>query len=86
MQASSVRASSLGLPIVQTTQEDPLTILENKITTRLGNRVKDLRLTLNADGLIIQGRTWTFHAKQLVQHMVMELSSYGILANEIEVL
>ena len=60
--------------------------LENMLLRRLGNRVRDLRVILLADGLILQGRTGTYHAKQLAQHAAMELADQPIVANEIEVL
>ena len=60
--------------------------LENMLLRRLGNRVRDLRVIVLADGLILQGRTGTYHAKQLAQHAAMALAALPILANEIEVL
>jgi hypothetical protein len=60
--------------------------LENMLLRRLGNRVRDLRVILLADGLILQGRTGTYHAKQVAQHAAMELATLPIVANEIEVL
>jgi hypothetical protein len=60
--------------------------LESLLIRRLGSRVRDLRVIMLSDGLILQGRTSTYHAKQLAQHTVMEVASTPILANEIEVL
>ena len=37
------------------------------------------------DGIVLQGHTHTYHAKQLAQHAAMELGSLPILANDIEV-
>jgi hypothetical protein len=59
--------------------------LESLMQRRLGNRVRDLRVLIRPAGVILQGRTATYHAKQLAQHAAMELSSLPILANEIEV-
>jgi hypothetical protein len=59
--------------------------LESLLQCRLGNRVRDLRVHLFADGLVIQGRSATYHAKQLAQHAAMELANVPILANDIEV-
>jgi hypothetical protein len=36
-------------------------------------------------GIILQGRTGTYHAKQIAQHAAMELADLPIVANEIEV-
>jgi hypothetical protein len=60
--------------------------LETMLQRRLGNRVRDLRVVLLADGLILQGHTATYHAKQVAQHVAMEVADMPIVANEIEVL
>ena len=60
--------------------------LESLLTRRLGSRVRDLRVIVMEAGLILQGRTATYHAKQIAQHTAMEVADMPILANEIEVL
>ena len=60
--------------------------LESMLVRRLGNRVRDLRVVVLPNGLILQGRSATYHAKQIAQHAAMELADLPILANEIEVL
>jgi hypothetical protein len=59
--------------------------LESLVQRRLGSRVRDLRVLVRHDGVILQGRATTYHAKQLAQHAAMELASMPILANDIEV-
>jgi uncharacterized protein YcaQ len=59
--------------------------LESLIERRLGNQVRDLRVVARPTGLILQGRTATYHAKQLAQHAAMDLATVPILSNEIEV-
>ena len=59
--------------------------LESLMQRRLGNRIRGLRIQLQPRGLILQGRTTTYHAKQLAQHAAMELADMPILANDIEV-
>jgi hypothetical protein len=59
--------------------------LESLVQRRLGSRVRDLRVVVRQDGVILQGRATTYHAKQLAQHAAMELASMPILANDIEV-
>jgi len=39
--------------------------LESLMLRRLGNRVRDLRVLIRPDGVILQGRAATYHAKQL---------------------
>ena len=60
--------------------------LESMLLHRLGNRIRDLRVLLLPHGMILQGRTATYHAKQVAQHAAMELAELPILANEIVVL
>ena len=59
--------------------------LEALVKKRLHGRVRDLRLSLHDEGLILQGQTSTYYAKQLAQHAAMEVSGLPILANNIEV-
>jgi len=59
--------------------------LQAHIQGRLGGRVRNLRLLLRDNGLVLQGRTRTYYAKQLAQHAVMQVTEYLIQANEIEV-
>jgi hypothetical protein len=47
--------------------------------------VRGFRLLAPVDGLILQGKASTYHAKQLAQHAIMEAIGLPILANEIEV-
>jgi hypothetical protein len=60
--------------------------LESLIERRLGNRVRDLRVVVREAGLVLQGRTSTYHAKQLAQHAAMEAATLPIVSNEIEVM
>jgi hypothetical protein len=59
--------------------------LETLVMSRLGGRVRELRVLVRDDGLILQGRAPTYHAKQLAQHAAMEVGRLPILANDIEV-
>lgn len=59
--------------------------LEFLIERRLSGRVRDLRIVVRDNGVILQGRAPTYHAKQLAQHAAMELAGMRILANDIEV-
>ena len=60
--------------------------LETILLRRLGNRIRDLRVVRLPNGLVLQGRTGTYHAKQVAQHVAMEVADLPILANEIVVL
>ncbi len=59
--------------------------LEALVQRRLQGRVRDLRLLVGDQGLILQGQTSTYYAKQLAQHAAIDITGLAILANEIEV-
>jgi hypothetical protein len=59
--------------------------LEAQVQQRLGSRVRNLRVVVRPDGLILQGRASTYYVKQLAQHAAMELADRPIVANDIEV-
>jgi hypothetical protein len=59
--------------------------LEALVQRRLSGRIRDLRLIVRPHGIILQGWTVTYHAKQLAQHAAMELTELPVLANDIEV-
>jgi hypothetical protein len=60
--------------------------LEKLIASRLNGRVRAFQLVLETDGLVLHGYCISYHAKQVAQHLVMEMSTLPILANEIEVM
>jgi hypothetical protein len=59
--------------------------LEGQVVRRIGNRIHDLRILVRPGGLVLKGRTGTYHAKQLAQHAAMDLAGMRVLANDIEV-
>jgi hypothetical protein len=59
--------------------------LEELVQARLNGRVRDLRVQVRGQGLVLQGYARTYYAKQLAQHTAMMASVLPILANEIEV-
>jgi hypothetical protein len=75
-----MNAYGIAEPIVTSAEH-----LESQVQHRLGSRVRDLRVVIRQDGIILQGRAATYHAKQLAQHAAMELAELPILANDIEV-
>lgn len=66
--------------------EEELGELEDHIQRQLNSRVRDFRLSMRDDGLVLEGCTHTYHAKQLAQHAVMAAIDLPIRANEIEVI
>ena len=71
-----------GIAETITVRED---YLESLVQRRLGGRVRDLRVLVKHNGIVLQGHAATYHAKQLAQHAAMDLSNLPILANDIEV-
>jgi len=59
--------------------------IEARVQCRLNGRVHDFRLSIRDNGLVLHGHARTYYAKQLAQHVVMEVTAVPILANEIEV-
>jgi hypothetical protein len=78
--SSQIIAENVGFD-----RQDEVDRVEIDILLRLNGRVRDLRLLLYTDGLVLLGRAATFHAKQLAQHAVMAATRLPILANDIEV-
>ena len=60
--------------------------LEELVACRLNGRIREFRLVLETDGLVLSGYCRSYHAKQVAQHFVMDMSTMPILANEIEVM
>ena len=73
-------------PLIEEPIIPQLEHLESLVQRRIGGRVRDLRIVARPNGIILQGRAATYHAKQLAQHAAMELTGRRILANDIEVL
>jgi hypothetical protein len=61
------------------------TYLAMHLQTRPGSRVRQLRVVCRNDGVVLHGTAGSYHAKQLAQHLVKELTDLPILAKEIEV-
>jgi len=51
----------------------------------MSGRVSDFRVHIDKRGLVLRGRTRTYHAKQLVRQAAMEVTGMPILADEVEV-
>jgi osmotically-inducible protein OsmY len=79
MKAQHPEVSVRGIPAEIAAQ------VEAQIRSRLGGQVSDLRAVVRGDGLALQGRSRTHHAKQLAQHVAMETTELPIVANEIRV-
>ncbi len=65
--------------------QEQLDRLGERVQRQLSGRLRDFRLKWRGDGLVLRGRTQTYHAKQLAQHAVMSATDLPIVRNEIEV-
>jgi hypothetical protein len=59
--------------------------LEAKLKDQLRGRVRNLRVFVHDNGLVLRGFSRTYHAKQLAQEAVLELPGLPLMANEIQV-
>lgn len=79
----------MGAPVLDRNRlnlvESALQQLELHVQSRLGGRVRDLRVLVRDGGVVLEGHAQTYHAKQLAQHAVMELLNARTLVNNIEV-
>jgi len=62
-----------------------LTIVQAYLARQLRGRLWGARIFLHRGGVVLQGRTTSYHVKQLAQHAVMKLVPLPIVANKIEV-
>jgi hypothetical protein len=60
--------------------------IEGYIERRASGRIRDLHVVYSDDAIILQGRSRTYHDKQLAQQAVLDLTDgYPLLANQIVV-
>ena len=60
--------------------------IEGYIERRASGRIRDLHVVCSEDQIILQGRSRTYHAKQLAQQAVRDLTDgYPLLMNQIVV-
>jgi hypothetical protein len=59
--------------------------VESLLRDCLSGRVWDLRVAIEEDGVVLQGFTFSYHCKQLAQHVIMQALGLKIWANQIEV-
>ena len=55
------------------------------VRRRLAGRIRDFRLVLRENGIVLQGRACSYYGKQLAQHEVLRVVNAARLVNEIEV-
>ncbi len=75
---NSARTRSTGLDLAQR--------IEGYIVHKASGRIRDLHVVCSEDAIILQGRSRTYHAKQLAQQAVLDLTDgFPLLTNQIVV-
>jgi len=74
-----------SLLAIDNTTREKIEKIEADIRRRLRGRVCGFRLSMKDTGLVLQGSSNTYYAKQLAQHAVMESADWPIGANDIQV-
>jgi hypothetical protein len=60
--------------------------LEGQVERRASGQIRDLHIVCVDDRIILQGRSRTYHAKQLAQQAVLDFADgFLVVANQIEV-
>ena len=59
--------------------------VERLVSSRTGGKIRNLRVEINEDKIVLSGRTTTYYNKQLATHAALTAIENASLANEIEV-
>lgn len=59
--------------------------VQDRISKRLGRRIRDLRVQVVGNRVTLSGRCATYYSKQLAQHAALGVIEDEVLENEIEV-
>ncbi|MBT3834774.1 hypothetical protein HOF56_00840 [Candidatus Peribacteria bacterium] len=59
--------------------------IERSVRMRTGGTIRDLRVDIDGDDVIVSGRATTYYIKQLAAYAVFETINDVCLTNEIEV-
>ena len=82
----SFAATSVAIDPVMTAIDETLVArIERIVRCRTGGRIRDLRVDLFDDQVIISGLASTYYAKQLATHAALDEIPGRVLTNAIEV-
>lgn len=66
--------------------EDVATLIQGYVARTTNGRIHDLHVIYSEDRILLQGRSRTYHAKQVAHQAVLDLTDgYPLLANQIVV-
>lgn len=71
--------------MICTEQEHLQSELESVVLTRTSRRVRNLRIELYQERVVLSGQTTSYYVKQLAQHGIREILPYINLENSIAV-
>jgi hypothetical protein len=73
------------LPETLEEAEELAATIERAVQRETGRGVRNLRVEVNREGVLLQGRCTTYHCKQLAQHAAMGMPGGDCVRNLIEV-
>jgi osmotically-inducible protein OsmY len=71
--------------VMSADQEKLAARIERHIRRQTSDKVRELRVEVTDDRILIKGRCGTFYCKQLAQHAAMTLAGQESLVNQIDV-
>ncbi len=74
-----------SLPETVAEAEKLVASIEQAVWRETSGRVRDLRVEVNRQGVLLSGRCDTYYAKQMAQHAAMSVHKTLQLTNQIEV-
>jgi hypothetical protein len=60
--------------------------IKANVRDRVHGLVSNFQVEIQDQGMVLQGRTHSYYAKQLVQHAALQAAGMPLLANRVEVL
>ena len=55
------------------------------VVARFGGRVRDYRVLVSGNGLVVQGRVVSFYPKQFIQETVVRATPFLVVSNDVVV-
>ncbi|WP_165248404.1 hypothetical protein [Paludisphaera soli] len=78
--------AELARPGPGRTHQELAAFIEGHVNRIANGRIRDLRVDCSDDRILLRGRSRTYHAKQIAQQAVLDLTDgYPLLANQIVV-
>jgi hypothetical protein len=78
---AELRPTSLARPV----DSNLIARIERIVRCRTGGRIRDLRVELQGEDVVLSGTASTYYAKQLATHAALDEITNGQLTNSIEV-